>query len=196
MRRRAEQVDETRQRITEAAVRLHTSIGPGHTSISKVAEEADVTRLTVYRHFAGPDELFLACMGHWYGANPGPDIETWVAFEPLEDRARRAFGELYHWYEAHHDELYPIYRDWSAMPESAQEAMTALDDAAAGAIYDGTTHQGDVGDQNRLAVAVTRHLVEFWTWRSLAVAHGLDSNEVIHAAVAMLMATDASGQAS
>ena len=29
MRRRAEQVDETRERIIEAAVRLHTTVGPG-----------------------------------------------------------------------------------------------------------------------------------------------------------------------
>ena len=52
MQRRAAQVDETRLKITEAAVRLHTTVGPSQTSIAAVAEEAGVTRLTVYRHFA------------------------------------------------------------------------------------------------------------------------------------------------
>src|ERR1039457_6337227 len=50
MRRRAELVDGTRQRITEATVRLHTTVGPAHTSIAAVAEEAGVTRLTVYAY--------------------------------------------------------------------------------------------------------------------------------------------------
>ena len=43
MKRRAEQVDETRLRVTEAAVRLHTTVGPAHSSIAAVAEEAGVT---------------------------------------------------------------------------------------------------------------------------------------------------------
>src|SRR5674476_670737 len=73
MKRRAEQVDETRQRITEAAVRLHTTVGPAHSSIAAVAEEAGVTRLTVYRHFADLDALFAACRAHWSARNPRPD---------------------------------------------------------------------------------------------------------------------------
>lgn len=47
MARRAELVDQTRERITAAAARLHTSIGPANTSVAGIAEEAGVTRLTV-----------------------------------------------------------------------------------------------------------------------------------------------------
>src|SRR5665647_2726981 len=65
MRRRAEQVNQTRERITEAAARLHTTVGPAHSSIAAIAEEAGVTRLTVYRHFADLDALFEACRAHW-----------------------------------------------------------------------------------------------------------------------------------
>ena len=32
-----------------------------------------MTRLTLYRHFAGRDELFAACMSHWRAAHPPPD---------------------------------------------------------------------------------------------------------------------------
>ena len=190
MRRRAEQVDETRQRITEAAVKLHTSVGPAHTSIAKVAEQADVTRLTVYRHFTDLDELFVACMGHWNGLNPGPDLDAWRAIEPLEARARRAFGDLYQWYEAREEELYPIYRDWSAMPESAQRTMAAQSDMLAAAIVAQTGGDGTTGP-NHVRAAVARHLVDFWTWRSLAIVGGLEPDEVAEAAVAMLLATDA-----
>jgi AcrR family transcriptional regulator len=43
MRRRAELVEQTRQRIVDAAIHLHTTIGPANTTISGVAEEAGVT---------------------------------------------------------------------------------------------------------------------------------------------------------
>ena len=52
MRKRADDIAETRQRIVEAAVRLHGTIGPAATTISGLAEEAGVTRLTVYRDAA------------------------------------------------------------------------------------------------------------------------------------------------
>ena len=54
MRARQEAVDETRLRITEATMRLHETVGPAATTVSAIAEEAGVTRLTVYRHF--PDD--------------------------------------------------------------------------------------------------------------------------------------------
>ena len=132
MRRRAEQVDQTRLRITEAAVRLHTTVGPSHTSIAAVAEEAGVTRLTVYRHFADLDAVFVACMAHWSARNPRPDTAAWTAIPNLERRARRAFGELYGWYRDHADELYPINRDAAAMPLSAQRAREAGNQSAGG----------------------------------------------------------------
>ncbi len=75
MHRRAEQVEQTRERITEATVRLHRTVGPAHTSIAAVADEAGVTRLTLYRHFADLDTLFGACRTHWVAQNlgAGPD---------------------------------------------------------------------------------------------------------------------------
>src|SRR5918996_5391003 len=123
MSRRAEQVDRTRERITAATARLHTSMGPANTSIAAIAEEAGVTRLTVYRHFADIDVLFEACRVHWRAANPPPDIGAWTGIADLETRARTALTRLYGWYRAHVDELFPIYRDMTTMPESTQQTM-------------------------------------------------------------------------
>jgi AcrR family transcriptional regulator len=53
-RKRAESELKTRQRITEAAVALHQTVGPARTSVKAIAERAGVDRATVYRHF--PDE--------------------------------------------------------------------------------------------------------------------------------------------
>src|SRR3954447_7592226 len=88
LRERAEAQAETRQRIVDAAVALHSSVGPAATTISAIAEHAGVERLTVYRHF--PDELTLlrACSGKWLADNPPPDPAAWAALEPPEARLR------------------------------------------------------------------------------------------------------------
>lgn len=185
MRRRADQIGETRQRITLAAVKLHTSVGPASTTISGVAEEAGVTRLTVYRHFEDLDALFEACMGHWSSVNPGPDLDAWRTIEPLEARAGHAFGELYAWYGSRGAELYPIYRDRSAMPETAQAVMDAQADALAAAILGSEAHRIEA-EASSVRMAVARHLVDFWTWRSLVVERGLEGEVAATAAVAML----------
>ena len=123
MSRRAEQVDETRERITAATARLHTTVGPANTSVASIAEEAGVTRLTVYRHFSDLDVLFEACRAHWRAENPPPDPRLWAETPGLEARARRGLTEFYAWYREHAEELFPIYRDMTTMPPSSQERM-------------------------------------------------------------------------
>jgi AcrR family transcriptional regulator len=63
LKRRAEQQAETRQRIVEAAVELHSSIGPAATTVSMVAERAGVQRHTYYAHFPDERSLAMACSG-------------------------------------------------------------------------------------------------------------------------------------
>jgi AcrR family transcriptional regulator len=185
MRRRAELVDETRLRITEAAVRLHTSVGPSNTSISTVAEEAGVTRLTVYRHFADLDELFDACRRHWYVQNPVPDSAAWKQLPDLESRARRAFTELYGWFGDHGDELFPIYRDMAVMPQSTQDQIREQWAAAANDLVYGI--EAPPRARRRLR-AVAGHLLNLMTWRSLTTGQGLGLDETIEVAVRLLCA--------
>lgn len=185
MRRRAELVDRTRLRITEAAVRLHTTVGPSNTTVSTVAEEAGVTRLTVYRHFRDQDELFDACRRHWYSVNPPPDAAAWRAIPALEDRARRAFSELYGWYREHGDELYPIYRDMASMPVSAQVEVQAQWAAVADTLLDGLPISPTA---RRPVRAVAGHLVGLMAWRSLVIEQGLSEDEAVDVAVRMLNA--------
>lgn len=185
MRRRAELVDQTRLRITEAAVRLHTTVGPANTSVSTVAREAGVTRLTVYRHFRDQDQLFDACRRHWLTANAPPDEAAWRAIPVLEDRARRAFSELYGWFGEHGAEIFPIYRDMATMPRSTQEQMRAESAARGDALLDGLS----VARATRRPLrAVAGHLVSLMTWRSLVVEHGLGENQAVEVAVRLLCA--------
>jgi len=185
MKRRAEQVDETRLRITEAAVRLHTTVGPANTSIWSVAEEAGVTRVTVYRHFETMDDLFVACTAHWRASHPAPDAMAWLSIADPADRARVAFGELYGWYRANADDLYPINRDRAAMPASAQRAADERTAFLADAILGGAAPEDTAGRRLR---AVTRHLVEFSTWHALAVREELAPGEDVDVSVRVFLA--------
>ena len=185
MRRRAELVDQTRLRITEAAVRLHTTVGPSSTSVSTIAEEAGVTRLTVYRHFPDLEHLFDACRGHWNALHPPPNPAAWLAIPDLEDRARLGLGELYGWYGENADDLFPINRDARTMPQATQQARAQESAAIADALVDGHTA---VGTEGRRLRAVAGHLVSYWTWRSLVVEQGLGKDEAVEVAVQFLSA--------
>jgi AcrR family transcriptional regulator len=121
MDRRADNIKATRQQITAAAARLHTTVGPANTSVAGIAEEAGVTRLTVYRHFPDLDTLFEACRAHWRAENPPPDPTGWSAIPELEGRTRTALTRQYAWFREHADELFPIYRDHASMPEASQQ---------------------------------------------------------------------------
>lgn len=54
LRKRAEGVAETRPPIIDAVVLLHETVGPAAATVSSLAEQAGVTRLTVYRTLPRP----------------------------------------------------------------------------------------------------------------------------------------------
>lgn len=189
MRRRAEMVEGTRQRITEAAVRLHTTVGPANTTVSAIAEEAGVTRLTVYRHFPDDEELYEACTSHWFTHHPPPRPEKWRHIEDPRERALHGLDELYAWYRQNADALYLFNRDADVTPAAVQEANRAADAAAAEALLAGFAHRGR---RRRLARAAAGHVVRFSTWRSLAVEQGLDHDQTVQLGVRFLLAADES----
>ena len=186
MGRRAESVDLTRQRITDAAVRLHTTVGPSATSMSAVAEAAGITRLTLYRHFPSKDALFGACMGHWRSLHPPPDPDTWRAISSFRARAATAIDELYGWYAQNGDELYPIYRDAAFTPQSNQRARRATNDRIVAAVLgDASAAKGLAGRRLKAALG---HVISFWTWRSLTVEQSLSTGGATRMALQFVLA--------
>jgi AcrR family transcriptional regulator len=174
MRRRGEQVGRTRQRITDAAVRLHTTVGPSETSMSAVADAAGVTRLTLYRHFPSKDELFRACMTHWRALHPPPDVDRWRAIPSFHARLRTALDELYAWYGENAQDLFPIYRDADDTPDSNQRARKESNARMADAILDAL--EATPARRRRVRAALG-HVIGFWSWHSLVVEQGLTSRE-------------------
>src|SRR3954468_4110452 len=61
MDRRSSAVEETRRRIVEATLALHTEHGIVATRWDEIAERAGVAVATVYRHFPSLNELVPAC---------------------------------------------------------------------------------------------------------------------------------------
>ena len=91
---------ETRQRIVEATVELHQTLGPAKTTIKAIAERAGVQRGTVYNHFPDLQVLFEACNAHYYARHPMPDPTSWVgSIATPDERFHVAVRELYRWYE-------------------------------------------------------------------------------------------------
>jgi AcrR family transcriptional regulator len=111
LKRRATTQARTRQRIVEAAVALHTTIGPVRTTVSAIAERAGVQRHTVYSHFPDEQSLGLACSGLFMEQYPLPDPTPWLRIPDAERRLRCGLAELYAYFEANADQLAPILRD-------------------------------------------------------------------------------------
>ena len=189
MGKRAERVDQTRRRITEAAVRLHTSIGPSATSIAAVAEEAGVTRLTLYRHFPNGDALFAACMSHWRAQHPPPDVDAWRSVNPFPVRVRRAVADVYRWYEENGADLYPLYRDAAFTPQPTLAARKANIERTVDALLEGVTNRGRANGRVR---ALAGHVLGFWTWWSLHNEQGLRGADLVEVATAVILAGAAS----
>src|SRR3954451_5653843 len=102
-RLRAEQEQQTRQAITEAAMKLHGTVGPARTTVSAIAEEAGVQRATVYRHFPDEPSLFEACAGHYMSMHPPPDPSRWEEITDPAERLREALTDVYRWWEETED---------------------------------------------------------------------------------------------
>lgn len=186
-KKRARQEQETRRRITEAAVELHRTLGPAAAGVKDVAELAGVSRTTVYSHFPTEAEMFRACSTHWAGNNPFPDPAAWADIEDPRVRLGTALEELYRWYRLKRDMLEKVLRDAPLVPALAK-VMDELWWPYLRRIVDALA--GDRGgeqvreDDWRAALGL---VVEFDTWK-LLTSSGLDDARAARLAVRMAMA--------
>lgn len=177
-KKRAENREETRRRITAAAVELHESVGPAHATISAIAERAGVQRLTVYRHFPDERALFAACTSHYQAENPPPDPEPWKGVPDPEERLRRALAEVYAYYRrvepmmsnsvrdlplkpVLYEILAPFFAHWERMRDVLAVGWGAR------------------GGKRKLLLAAIGHALDFGAWRSLVRQQGLDEEGAI-----------------
>jgi AcrR family transcriptional regulator len=186
-RRRAESEQETRQRITEAAVALHGSVGPARTTISAIAEKAGVQRATVYRHFADEESLFAACSAHYAVMNPPPDPTPWREEKDAGTRLRQALTEVYAWYARTAPMLENVIRDAPVVPAMAKPVARRRAYLAfvVDALIAGRRERGNARRRVRAALA---HALDFPTWQSLVRENGLKDAEAVSLMAAMVEA--------
>ncbi len=162
LRARADSMEQTRARITRAAIELHGSVGPAATTMSAVAERAGVTRATLYRHFPNENALLAACSGEWRSANPSPDPAEWAAIRNPRERLAAALPVLYGWYRSSEAMRANLLRDLAVLPPAIRAGIASYPRAIADVLDAGWA------EPSRLRRAAIGHAVAFETWRSLA----------------------------
>lgn len=182
LKQRAEKQDVTRQRIVEAVVELHATVGLVRASISAIAEKAGVQRWTVYRHFPDEVSIFRACTMHWMQHNPLPNVASWIAIDDPRERLRAGLHELYAFYDRTEPMLTNVMRDIAQVPAAQEgqqlflEEFCLLQEAL-------ETGWGAVGDRHALVQAALGHAMAFSTWQSLQRAQELN----VESAVALMV---------
>ena len=167
-KRRADKAEETRNKIVEAAVKLHEELGPAHTSIKAIAEQAGVQRLTVYRHFPDEASLFRACTSHWLELHPPPAFSDWAEYDNPVDLTSRAIGDFYRYYRNTERMWTVAYRDVEEV-DALHEPMAAVE-AYVDQIRDELLSAWKVKTEDKKNLSMTlRHCLRFSTWRSLKI---------------------------
>ncbi len=182
--KRADSMEDTRRRITEAAVELHGSVGPAHTTVTALAERAGVQRHTVYRHFPTEDDLFSACSAHFWTANPLPSTDALRAIADPSERLTTALDDLYRYYERNEGMLSNLNRDSSLPIVRAHMAPVEAYFQEVTAIL--STGWPARGARRRVLAAAVGHALRFDTWRSLVREGGVTRAQAVRLTAALV----------
>ncbi len=177
MKRRAEQQAETRQRIVEAAVALHSSVGPARTNTSMVADRAGVQRHTLYAHFPDERGLLLACSGLVAERDPLPDAEPWKGITDRRERLNAGLQALYGWYGRNADLVGCVLRD--AEHHALTREIVELRIEPHMRAYREVLGAG-LSPNQRTMLGL---MLSFHTWRTLAREGGLKQDPAVSMAV-------------
>lgn len=169
LKKRAEQQAETRQRLVEAAVDLHSTIGPAATTLSQIAERAGVQRHTLYAHFPDERSLFTACSGFVYKRDPLPEAAAWRGIADRRERLTIALSTIYGWYERNASLMACVMRDVEHHAPTQEIVALQIAPVVAG------WHEVLGGKLNAKQRAMLHLAVSFFTWRTLVREGGLST---------------------
>ena len=178
--KRAEDEQRTRARIVDAAEALHAEVGPARATISAIAERADVTRATVYRHFPDDESLFLACSGQWLSRQQLPDPDAWGAHDDPFAVLHAGLTDIYRYFRDGEPMLTSVLRDAAVVPTPVKEARLALERE-----WRERLTRALPGRRRKTIQAAVAHAIAFGTWRSLCVDLGLSNASAVDLMVAM-----------
>jgi AcrR family transcriptional regulator len=187
--KRAAQEADTHRRIVEAALALYASVGPAATTVTEIARQAGVSRMTVYNHFPADGDLFEATFERWFSMNPTPEIDGWRAIDDVDARLGIALAQHYAWYSSVGPTIANLLRDAALVP--------ALDDQLRLRWSPRVEQMIDILSSGRESSATTTRLraalrvaLDFGTWRTLTAA-GLTDRDAAEVAAGFVIVTDA-----
>jgi AcrR family transcriptional regulator len=181
LKRRAESQAETRRKIVDAAVELHSTIGPARTTISMIAEKAGVQRHTLYSHFPDERSMLLACSGHTLEQDPLPDAEAWRAITDPALQLQTGLSAVYDWYARNESLVACVLRD-AEHYQPVREISAERYGPSIGAWH--TVLGAALTDAQRAMLAVA---LSFHTWRTLTRETGLKPAAAVAAMVAAVL---------
>ena len=184
LKRRAEQQAETRRRIVEAAVDLHSNVGPAATTFSMVAERAGVQRHTFYAHFPDERSLLQACSGLSLERDPLPEAAPWRSIADRRERLRTGLVAIYGWYERNAELAGCVLRDAEYHPLVRETAERTW------APYMHTYHDVLGTDLSAKQRAMLGLALSFYTWRTLTREGGLKQAAAVRAMVQAIDGAD------
>lgn len=161
MKRRAAQQAETRCRIAQAALELHSTVGPALTTVTMIADRAGVQRHTFYSHFPDERSLFRACSALSLERDPLPDASSWYAIEHAEDRRRQGLDAIYGWYDRNDSLTGCVLRDAQYHAMTRETADISFGPSFAS--YEEVLGKG-LGRPQRAALKLA---ISYFTWRTL-----------------------------
>ena len=176
LKKRAEQQADTRRRIVEAAVDLHSTIGPSATTLSMIAEKAGVQRHTLYAHFPDERSIFMACSGLAHERDPAPTADAWREIAGHSERLTAALTAVYGWFGRNESLLSNVTRDAARHPivQEIQKARAPVFKA----------WRDVLGERLSAEQRALLHLaLSFPTWRSLVLEAGLKPSAAVRAMV-------------
>lgn len=182
LKERATSMAHTRERIVDATIELHSSVGPTRTTIAQIAARAGVQRHTVYKHFSSQQDLLAACSRRYWERNPWPPVEDWAGVRDEAALADR-LEQLYDYYERNQGVLGNSLKDAgdddnvAAALRPYRDYIDALLSLLSSALASPET------DAELLRVIVC-HALAFETWHQLRQAAGASNSQA-----ARLMAT-------
>jgi AcrR family transcriptional regulator len=173
LKRRAEQQADTRRRLVEAAVDLHSSIGPALTTFSMVAERAGVQRHTLYAHFPDERSLYMACSGLALERDPLPEAGPWRTIEDRHERLRVGLSAVYGWFERNAELAACVLRDAEYHHLTKEMVELRLGPSL-------SSYQEVLGAKlSARQRAVLRLALSFFTWRTLVREGGLKQGAAV-----------------
>lgn len=181
--KRAEDEQQTRARIVDAAEALHAEVGPARATISAIAERAGVTRATVYRHFPDDESLFLACSGQWLSRQSLPDPDAWDTRDDPFAVLHSGLTDIYRYFRDGEPMLTSVLRDTAVVPAQVKQARLARERE-----WRERLTRTLPGRRRRTVQAAVAHAISFGTWRSLCVDLGLSNSSAVDLMVAMTAA--------